>query len=494
MRVLPSSASLYLALAVIYLLSAKGYVESLDTDFSIATAESIVSHGRLDVPDHQAGYTIPGVGGKSYSKFGIGLALYFTPFVAMAHGVAAVTGWPEPDLAGFLISFSQIPFALLVLLLFARQLRRFNVSPPGVLLLTLALGLGTLCWHYAVCDLSEEMQAALLLAAYGSVIRPGRRSALTAGTAMALLVLVKLVHVTLLPLFMAYLLTPLDEPFRARVTRSALFLGPVAVIGFGIAWLNQIRFGSLFESGYGAEASLFFPQQMWKTVPALLLSPDKGILLFSPVLLLGLFGFRAFFRQAAREAALCVAIVAVGFLITASWHSWGGGWSWGPRLLVPILPVAFLAAGFSVDRIGQSRGYALPAALTALSILVQVPSVLINDQEIHRIREELLHEDERPFAVPDFSMAWILARQKIEGRPERYPVSMFGVPGDRELDLTGYRSFRGVNLWTEQAARRFGRGWVRLIPLAGLLMVVWLLAAGWAAKRDWPLPSQQVFT
>lgn len=491
---LPKYGTLVLALAFIYLLSAKGYVESLDTDFSIATAESIVSHGRLDVTEHQAGYTTIGTGGKSYSKFGIGLALCFTPYVAAGHGVAALTGWPEPEVTGFLISLSQIPFAVLILLIFAQTLQRFGATPPSVSLLVLALGLGTLCWHYATCDLSEEMQAALLLAAYAAMILPGRRSALTAGGAFAMLILVKLVHVALLPVFLLYLLTPVAESVRIRLARSAVFLAPVAVVSVGIAWLNYARFGSVFESGYGAEATRFFPMQLWRTVPALLLSPEKGLLIFSPVLVIAFFGVREFFRRAVREAALWLGVVAVVLLITGSWHSWGGGWGWGPRLLVPVLPLAFLPAGFIGDRLQQPRVGATVVALTVLSILVQVPAVLINDQEIQRIKLELLHDDERPQAASDFAMAWILAWHKLNGAPEQYPVSTFGVPGDRELDLRAYPSFHGVNVWTEHAARRFRTGWLRWLPLVGLLVVVCGLAARWRVQHEPPFAAPAALT
>ena len=488
MPTLSLSGRLLLALAIIYAISVKGYVESLDTVFSVETAESIVS-GHLDVPEQHDGYTTLGTNGKPYSKFGIGLGLYLTPFVAAGHVVAAGTGWSEPEVTGFLVSWAQVPFALLLLVLFARQLRLFGASSDTVTLLTVALGLGTLCWHYGTCDLSEEMQAALLLGAYGCAVRRGRWTALGSGGAFALLVLVKLVHVILLPLFVAYLLVPAAEPRRERLARTALFLAPVAVIGLCIAWLNLIRFGNVFESGYGAEASLFLPWQLWQTVPALLLSPNKGLLLYSPVLILGLLGLREFFRRSPREAALSIAIITAVLLVTASWHSWQGGWAWGPRLLVPVVPLCLLPAAFVLERVGRPRWHPVAVTLVLLSIVAQVPSIIINDQEIYRIKRELLSPEESRAAPSDLSMAWRLAWHKATGSPERYTLEELGVNGDRELDLTSYRSFQGFNLWSYHAARLFRSPWLRLLPLLALLLIGLLAAGDWRVYHHRAVPS-----
>ncbi len=456
---------------VIYALSVKGYVESLDTVYSIATAESIVSRGRLDVQVHRDGYTRVGTEGKYYSKYGIGLPLYLTPFIALGHAAAKVTGLPEADLSGFLISFSQVPLALLILVLFARQLSRFGAPRENILLLTAALGLGTLCWHYATCDFSELMQAAFLLGAYYGVVEQRRSAVSWGGAAFGALVLVKLVHIALLPLFLIYLLMPSAEDLRDRLARVALFLAPVALAGLVIASFNLVRFGNIFESGYGHEASLFLPAQLWYTLPALLFSLDKGLLAFSPVLILGLFGVGGFRRRHPRESTLCLAIVAVTFLLVGAWHSWGGGWSWGPRLLVPVIPLWSLAGGFALDRQSMPRRNLAVVALIVASILLQVPGILVNDQEIHRIKDILLSQDEQPQALGDLPMAWVLAWHKIHNSSERYNVSSFGVQGDRQIDLNAYRSFRGVDVWTEHAARQLDRPWLRLLPLVGLGLV-----------------------
>src|SRR5271170_2123596 len=141
---------------LVYLFSAKGNVEVEDTRYSIETAQAIVTRGQLDIP-YSESYTLRAPDGKSYSKYGIGLALYYVPWVAASGVLSRLVHLPWPELTSFLISFANIPFAILTIILFARLLRLFGLTGSYVWLLALGLGLGTPTWHYAVSDFSEAM-------------------------------------------------------------------------------------------------------------------------------------------------------------------------------------------------------------------------------------------------------------------------------------------------------------------------------------------------
>jgi hypothetical protein len=144
------------------LFSAKGYLEISDTRFSLLTAQAIVARGQLDVPAKFA-YTLKSPDGRSYSKYGIGLPIYYIPLVAAGNALSRLTGLPAWEVTGFLISLANIPFAILTLIAFAKLLRLFGVTEVWVSLLLLGLGLGTLTWRYAGYDFSEAMQMGLLL-------------------------------------------------------------------------------------------------------------------------------------------------------------------------------------------------------------------------------------------------------------------------------------------------------------------------------------------
>ena len=464
---------LLLVCLVIYVFSAKGYVAVPDTGYSIRTAQAIVERGQLDIPYGEGG-TLKAPDGRCYSKYGIGLPLYFVPIVVAGDGLARMTGLPSDEMIGFLISFANIPFALLALFCFAKLLRLFGIAEVYSGVLLVALGLGTLAWPYAVFDFSEAIQMGLLMAAVYGVVRRSKRAIIAGGVAFAWLVLVKLIFVVFFPVFALYLFTRPGE-LRHRLKVLATFSAPFLAACCFLCWLNFFRFGSAFESGYGGEAKQFILSQMGETAPKFLGSFETGIFVFSPILIFGVFGWWQFFKQRRAEAILCFALIAANFVWATSWWAWGEGWEWwGPRLLVPTIPLWLLPAAFLFQRKQSKRRISVLAFVTLLAILLQIPGVLVKDMEIETIKFKLLTPAEQAVVPSDYVMAYILLKHKLVLRNEVYNVSEFGISGNRQLDLTEFRTFRGLGLWTELCGSELNKPPLRWLPLLGLFAVFYL--------------------
>jgi hypothetical protein len=459
--------------AVVYIFSAKGYIEVRDTSFSLQTAQAIVTRGHLDIP-YVEGDTLRGPDGRSYSKYGLGLPLYYVPWTAASDALSSFTRLPETELTGFLVSFANIPFAMLTLVLFAKLLKLFGVTGVYTWILALGLGLGTLTWRYAGYDFSEEMQMGLLMLAVYCVARGTPRAIITGGVGFAWLFLVKLVYAAFFPMFLLYLITRPGE-LQHRIRNAALFTIPFGLAGCFVARLNVVRFGNALESGYGGEAHLWFPSQLWHTVPQLLGSLDKGLFIFCPILILGVFGWKEFASRYRPEAILCSGLLVGNLILAGAWHSWVGGWSWGPRLLAPAIPLWLLPVAFWIARRESRARFWIFALLTLTSILVQIPGVLVKDQEIHVIKQNMLTAQEERSAPSDYVMAYILLRHKLAVRNEVYRVSEFHIPRDCELDLTRYRTLIGLNVWTEQVARQMKKPALRWLPVLALFLIGYLV-------------------
>src|SRR5262245_22427753 len=95
---------LFAGIAVIYFFSAKGYLEVTDTLQSVRTADAILTRGHLDVPCEPEA-TFRTADGRCYSKYGIGLPVYFLPWVAAGRLAAEVMGRPAEEMTGFFVSF-----------------------------------------------------------------------------------------------------------------------------------------------------------------------------------------------------------------------------------------------------------------------------------------------------------------------------------------------------------------------------------------------------
>jgi hypothetical protein len=318
------------------------------------------------------------------------------------------------------------------------------------------------------------MQMGLLMLTLYSVVRRSIPAIVVGGVAFAWLVLVKLVYVAFFPAFAIYLFTR-PGALRNRLRVLALFSLPLIVACCFVGWLNAVRFGSAFESGYGNETSQFFPSQLLRTTPMLVGSLDKGLFIFCPILILGLFGWKEFFHEHKPEAILCVVLIVENLAWAASWHSWEGGWSWGPRYLVPTVPLWLFPSAFLLQGTRSRQLRAVFVLIILVSIITQIPGVLVRDFEIHLIKCCMLTATEQAAAPSDYVAAYVLLRHKLVLRDEVYRFSELNIPGTRQVDVTRYRTFHGLNLWTELSSQQFNRPALRWLPVLGLLALMYLI-------------------
>lgn len=76
------------------------------------------------------------------------------------------------------------------------------------------------------------------------------------------------------------------------------------------------------------------------------LSPDRGMVFFAPVILLGIAGFILLYRRNHKEASLILATIGANVLLYSMWGDPWGGWAFGSRYLIPTY--ALLAIGLGI--------------------------------------------------------------------------------------------------------------------------------------------------
>jgi hypothetical protein len=102
-------------------------------------------------------------------------------------------------------------------------------------------------------------------------------------------------------------------------------------------------------------------------VPALLFSPGKGLLLYSPIVLLFLLGAVRLLR---RERWLGLAVLSASslhLLFVGSLAIFHGDWCWGPRYLIVLTPLLALGLPAALESAPPGRRR-LAAGLVALSV------------------------------------------------------------------------------------------------------------------------------
>lgn len=103
----------------------------------------------------------------------------------------------------------------------------------------------------------------------------------------------------------------------------------------------------------------------------LIFSPFRGIFFYSPFLILGTIGIVKMIKHPAwkREGWLFSAIFLVYVLFYSAFINWEGGWSMGPRHLVPLIPFLVTAIVFLISTADLSGRRKIAGVLTILAII-----------------------------------------------------------------------------------------------------------------------------
>lgn len=280
--------------------------------------------------------------GWTVSSYPLVTPVLVAPLYAPAVGVLRLTGWERQDLAlaGALMekASASILAAGSVALMFLLLRRRLN--PPLSTLLTVAFAFGTNTWVTASQALwqhgaTQFLSLVCLMALTGERGGPWRLA--LGGAACGLIPFNRPPDVFLaLALGVAALLLERKRawPFVAAAVAAAL---PFAALN----WLFFQHVGGGYFRMHGIGG--FFS---WTTIPVglagLLVSPGKGLLVFSPFLLL--LAVRAWRPAPGDRHGLLDACLACGALLTLVFLASGdfrGGFSYGPRFLTGVLPFLF---------------------------------------------------------------------------------------------------------------------------------------------------------
>ena len=215
-----------------------------------------------------------------------------------------------------------------------------------------------------------------------------------------------------------------------------------------VAVYNGLTFGALWRHGFSGSLGRF--SEPWGVGQlGLLVSPAKGLLIFTPVVLVGIVGlFSARRRQPWMTATLGLAFLA-HLIFTGRWREWHGGQSFGPRLMTDAVPLLLF---FAPEGLVRLQGFG--AALAALSIGVQALGAFTYDGRWERLfqREEKRPAEGAFAARPEL---WDVTRSPIvfhavrrvlvpalpvlkDGRlvVREHPIVLFGPTGSR-FSFTG---------------------------------------------------------
>ncbi|MEW6238894.1 MAG: hypothetical protein AB1656_26215 [Candidatus Omnitrophota bacterium] len=257
---------------------------------------------------------------------------------------------------------------------------RLGFSRKAQIAVPILYGFSTLAFAYARYDYNKCLAALLLLSSfYGFLLlrRDGRISGVwMCGVSLGLLAMLRLEMMAAVPIYGIGLVLSKKDFWRNGKKLAALavplFLGVVFVFVY-----NHFYWSGEVSGGYEGQFHL-------NPFPALfgfLFSPGKNIWFFNPILLFLPLSVRLF-----REKTEDVFWVWLGLLLSllvlyCCWGNWWGGWGFGPRHLVPLLPLAVLPLAGLVDK-DDRPSWRLLMFLGALGFVVQILGSAIDFNDV----------------------------------------------------------------------------------------------------------------
>jgi hypothetical protein len=168
-----------------------------------------------------------------------------------------------------------------------------------------------------------------------------------------------------------------------------------------------------------------------------LFATNKSLILFAQIVILLVPACAWLWRENRYFVLLAVTNFAVFFVLAALWYSWQGGWSWGPRLLLPgLLPaIALLARANRLQRRIATGLLVVGFVFSAATLLVPTEAQL-RDHPLPQNGPSILRQYELVPTVVSYSLRHLNVKVHVAGASQRY-VSLWQVNLGRELGDKG---------------------------------------------------------
>jgi len=422
-------SAMWLGLFIIFFCSP--VLQMSDSQYTMLTADSIIHHHtpdlssyriknyRADLPfdiiEGRNAYQLARVNGRLLYGFGHGTSILSIPFVA-AMEVFGISPAAEGayDLKGEAMVeklLASVLMASLVIIFFYTALLMLDWRWSA--LVALGAGLGTSVWSTASRGMWAHtweivLGAIVVFILLESALRHTSIRPILLATLLSWMFFVRPDGAIAVLVVGVYVLVRRPRDVVAFAFAGALWL--VAFVAYSMRFFGTIvPFYYLSNDPHGL--GIHFVQGMYGE----LLSPSRGIFVFSPVFGVVLYLVARYWRSIA-DHALAIAAIAVfaGITVASAAHpEWWGGMCYGPRLLCDAMPWLILLAIFALAAMPQvSRSLRSPvlgagAAMLLLSIAINAYGAFSMETLAWNFKNWPPREAMLNWSHPQFLAGWV---------------------------------------------------------------------------------------
>ena len=296
--------------------------------------------------------------------------------------------------------------ALIPVVIYAYARRRVNATPLTSVCVALTIAFGTIVFPYSTMLFAHVPAALFLLLAFVWMDeRP-----LLAGFAAGIASICFYICIPAALILGVVRASSAPSERRGRAAHHSMFfllgglpfailLGAYHYVCFGSPWRTSVAGSKNFT-----QEGLFlgvFKKPSLEALWGLTFSEYRGLFFVSPILLLAFIGAIVMIRRRVmlRELAAIGAIFVIFLIAIASFNGWEGGFAFGPRYLLPVIPL------LAIPMLFAWRNVLLIVAL--LSIAIQFVATAVDPMPDGAIRHPL-----REHLVPAFARGQIAMNEQ----------------------------------------------------------------------------------
>lgn len=345
------AATLFLLFLLVFTVYSRsgGAVSMTDTVWTVPIALSLIHEGNLDLDEYDYAYgdgRLRKTSGHWVSFFPVGTPVAVAPLLFVVDRALQMTGnlhlyehltsAPDWELVARLNqSLASVLAALTVLVVYL--IGRRSLNRPRAFFLALIFAFCTSAWSTASRDLWQHTVSIFAVALCLYLLLSAReRPALAlfgCGLAAAFAYATRPTNSFLVLFLTIYVLIE----YRRQVL---IFLAGAAVVALPFLLYNLHFFASPLAP-YFQPNRLGDNPQFLAALAGNLVSPARGLLVYSPLLLFAGYGLTLKIRQQQfqRLDAFLAAVIVLHWLAISSFQHWWGGASYGPRFFTDLLPI-----------------------------------------------------------------------------------------------------------------------------------------------------------
>jgi hypothetical protein len=487
----------------VYVLTAPQGLRAYEPE-TAALTEGFVRTGEFQIIEDSPMATSPGVRGKDgklVGRVGLPQPVAEAPFYLAGWTLDTVANSDYRYRKKAMLLFNGFVMALVAALVFliSEQLqgsRRWSIA------IAFLFAFASLAWPYSKIGAESMVTLGFALALWAALIARGSPKLwpwALAGFGAGMAVAAK--QYALVPI--AAMTLVVWPAWRAdasrRIARLAAVAVPFAAWMVAMLYYNWERTGSIFKTA-NSEYSATWAAPV--NLIGFLVSPGKGLLWYSPLVVLGVLGVVVLWREDRKLAVALTAVFVAGLCVVAIVPHWSDE-TWGPRYLMPVAWLPLLAIPFWAT---TRRRVQVVGAVAAVAVVVQLVAIVAPFTQVVKSTEGLTgiplfeqrepgQEKTAPFGrdsirwIPQLSplltqSALVVSRAAtVVGLP---PITLRYAPYEGAAhrltlseDFAEEVGFIRPDFWWLQ--RDAGKAGV----LAALLAVLAALTAGRVIRREW---------